>query len=120
MNLYARLHAWTRSLFKPTEAALARDTYVEAETLLRQHRLHTEDGRDALVSAICKDVSGRLDARANLEIAAQVIKELLDSEEMFQLPRVDWSMRREISELWALRERAATQLRLLQDFRWIE
>ena len=37
MHLYARLHAWLHSLFKPSEAVLTREVFDAVSALMRQH-----------------------------------------------------------------------------------
>ena len=49
-------------------------------------------------------------------LVSELTERLLDYEEMFAVPKVDWSERRSVSELWALRDALNIQKKLLEDF----
>ncbi|MCR4332135.1 MAG: hypothetical protein NUV34_05445, partial [Sulfuricaulis sp.] len=119
MHLYARLHALLHSLFRPSEAALTRDIFDATMSLLRQHGLAHEAGRDALVQWITEGVIERLrdDAdRLERDAIGKLVTALLDYEQMFLVPPIDWSELRSVSELWALRDTLKLQKVLLERF----
>lgn len=118
-HLAARMHAFIHGLFRPSDAALTRDLFDRVESLARRHVGAGDDARIDLAIAIAGDVAARcnrdLDDEASDRLADLVLR-LLDYEEMFLLPRIDWSERRSVSEWWAIRDALQVQRDLLEDF----
>lgn len=119
MHLYARLHAFIHSLFRPSEELLTRETFDRVMTLMEERGLTQSGGREALVELIAQDVIERVSREyANIDhaLVSELTLRLLDYEEMFEVPQIDWSERRSVSELWALRDALNIQKKLLEDF----
>jgi hypothetical protein len=118
-NLSAWLHAFFNGLFRPSEEQLTRETFDRVVALLQEHGLTQSDGRQALIEFITDDVVERVSRKhdhVDHALASELTERLLDYEEMFEIPKVDWSERRSVSELWALRDALNVQKKLLEDF----
>lgn len=119
MHLYARLHAYLHSLFRPSEAALTREVFDAVRSLLVRHDLLQSSSRVELASRITDDIVERLHGRGgrvDQVLMTQLVLALLDYEEMFAIPSIDWAERRPISGLWALRDALQAQKALLERF----
>jgi hypothetical protein len=119
MHLYARLHAFLHGLFRPSEELLTRETFDRVMSLLQEHRLTQPDSRPGLIELITDDVIERVSReydQIDRGLVSELTERLLDYEEMFEAPKVDWSERRSVSELWALRDALNVQKKLLEDF----
>jgi hypothetical protein len=119
LHLAARLHAFVHGLFRPSDMALTRELFNKVEALARRNGV-AGGARVDLAIAIAGDVAGRcgrdLDDEAEGERLAGFVLRLLDYEEMFALPRIDWLERRSVSEWWAIRDALQVQRDLLEDF----
>lgn len=119
MHLYARLHAFFHGLFKPSEAALTREVFDQLTALFDAHGLSSEDGREVLINNIADDVAERLSRKfdnVDQNLIDELVADLIDYEAMFVVPKVDWSERRSVSELWALRDELKAQKKLFDEF----
>lgn len=119
MHLYARLHAWLGSLFRPSEATLTREVHERVLTLMHERGLARPGGRAALAARIADDVLERIGGDVGgdqRKLALTLAASVLDYEEMFVVPEIDWSERRSVSELWALRDSLKVQKALLEHF----
>lgn len=119
MHLYARLHAYLHSLFQPSEAVLTREVFESTSAMLRDHGLDRQGGKEALAKVITEEVVDRLGnetERVGPAMIQQFVTKLLDYEEMFVIPAIDWNERRSVSELWALRDTLKMQKALLENF----
>jgi hypothetical protein len=119
IHLAARLHAFIHGLFRPGDEAITRELYGKVEALFRRKGLGTEDGRIDLAVSLAEEVFGRCNREADewaVDRLARLILRLLDYEEMFLLPKVNWSERHSVSEYWAIRDQLNAQRAWLEEF----
>lgn len=119
LHLGPRLHAFTNSLFRSSDAVQARELFDEVEGLLARRGLLTPFGRHWLAYSLLIDLSGAFDLPdTNGRHAAmyKTILRIMDFEELFLLPEIDWSEKRSISQYWAIRDGLARQKKLAKDF----
>ena len=72
-----------------------------------------------LASRITDDIAERLHGSGgpvDLVSMTKLVAAILDYEEMFAIPPIDWADRRPVSELWALRDALQVQKALLERF----
>ena len=115
----ARIHAFVHGLFKPSEAELVHQQWVEVENLFRQFGVAELSGRDHLIAALADTVRERLGVPGDheqSELIHGVIAEVFEYEGLFQLPEVDWAVARTIAELWDIREELTRQRGFVADF----
>jgi hypothetical protein len=118
IHLAARLHALLHGLFRPGERAAALELHGKVERMFRQRDLATEDDRKSLAHGIAEDVIDvfeRPPAAPDLQSLSKLILRVFDYEEMFVLPRFDWSERHSIAEYWEVRDTLNRQRALLED-----
>lgn len=80
---------------------------IRLTALFDAHGLSSEAGREVLISNIADDVAERLSRKfdnVDQDLITGLVADLIDYEAMFAIPKVDWSERRSVSELWALRD----------------
>ena len=112
-DLYARLHAFRKGLFRPSETTLTLEVYDTVLARLDQHGLSRPGGRAALTARIAAEIQ---EHSPDDEMIGRTVAALLDYEEMFLVPNIDWDERRSVSELWLLRDALKVQKTLLDDF----
>lgn len=107
MALGARMHAFVHGLFRPSDEELTRTLFDKVTGLFRQHELDSEDGRVRFVLQVVHEVLDRCDIDLEdddrLTFATLVLR-LLDYEDMFVLPKVDWTEQRSVSGYWEIRD----------------
>jgi hypothetical protein len=119
IHLAARLHAFVHGLFRPGDEAITRELYGKVEALFRRHGLGDQDGRIDLAVSLAEEVFGRCNREGDewdVDTLAKLVLRLLDYEEMFLLPRIDWSDRHSVSEYWAIRDQLNAQRAWLEEF----
>ncbi|MBB4302824.1 uncharacterized protein (DUF2267 family) [Rhodobium orientis] len=119
IHLAARLHAFINGLFTPSDAVLTRTLHDKVARLLAKHELTHPPGRARLAEEIAEQVLAQVssDIQPNVqETLSDLIERIFEYEDMFRLPRVDWSERHSVSEYWELRDVLNVQRRLLEDF----
>lgn len=86
---------------------------------MRERGLSDERGRRRLVERIAVRTLDQLDL-SDTDAISERIKRLLarifDYEEMFRLPRIDWTERRSTTEWWSLRDQLNAQRTLVDEF----
>lgn len=118
LHLGARLHALIYGLFRRSDEAIVRDLHAGVERMFVTHDLDREGGREALAHALADDVLSQLSEHSDIlptEISALALA-IFDYEDMFVLPKVDWSEPRSVAEWWKLKDLLAAQKALLEDF----
>lgn len=118
MHLYARLHAWVNGLGKPSEETLTREVADAVEAAARRHGLADPGGREVLAARIADEALARIgsdEPNVDRRRIRDLVTVLLDYEQMFVVPAIDWSERRSVSELWALRDALKVQKQLLEN-----
>ena len=119
IHLAARLHAFLHGLFRPRDASVTRELYDKVERLFRRHGLTGDDGRIDLALGIAREVYERFEREATddeLMDLGNLVLRILDYEEMFVLPRFDWSERHSVSEYWECRDQLNMQRGWLEEF----
>jgi hypothetical protein len=119
MHLYARLHAWVNGLGKPSEEALTREVADAVQAAAGRHGLADPGGRGVLAARIADEALARIGSDEVMAVERRRVEDLvaalLDYEEMFVVPAIDWSERRSVSELWALRDTLRVQKQLFEN-----
>ncbi|WP_284126412.1 type IV secretory system conjugative DNA transfer family protein [Parerythrobacter aestuarii] len=115
----ARVHSLVHGLFKPSEAELVRQLFMELEGQFRQLGLSDDVGRQRLIGAVADDVCARLGIpqfHFEHSVVRTFVDRIFDYERMLVLPEVDWDRERTIAELWDIREELSRQRGFLDDF----
>ena len=115
----ARLHAFLHGLFKPGDEHLAREIFDETQALFQRHGIAAADGRLRLILGIAGNIFETIigvDEKFTRAQVEEVVGALLDFEDMFVLPQIDWSRRRTTSEYWELRDTIQVQRALVDRF----
>lgn len=118
-HLAARLHALYHGLFRPQPRQLALELYQRVEAMLREHRLSSEGERARLAHDIARTALAAFDPdlwTSSPKILGGLILRIFDFEEMFRLPRFDWSERHSIAEYWKLQDDLNRQESWLEEF----
>ncbi len=119
IHFAARVHAFAHGLFRPKDEVLTREVFDRTVALFRRHKLDSEEQRASFAAELADEVLERCghepgdDERRAFVL---LLTRLLDYEEMFVLPRIDWTERRSVSEWWALRDSLDVQRGFLDDF----
>ncbi len=115
LNIGPRLHAFTHSLFKSSDAVEAKELFDEVEQLFANRGVEQE----AVAYSLLANLSDVFELPASDERhirLLQTIMRIIDFEELFILPEIDWSEQRSISDYWAIRDYLARQKRFMLDF----
>ena len=118
MALAARMHAFVHGLFRPSDADLTKALFDKVAVLFRQHDLAGQDGRVRFVWRIANAVIERCDVDLTdderIDLATLMLR-LLDYEDMFVLPKVDWTASHSVSSYWEIRDHLNRQKAWLED-----
>lgn len=119
VHLAARFHAFVHGLFRATDEVEARASHELVVGLFRQHDLADADARSGLIYRLTEGVAAEFDispSHHRFPALLSVVTRLLDYEQLFILPQVDWSERRSVSEWWEVREAFNVQKAYLSEF----
>lgn len=124
LHLAARLHAFTHSLFRPSDAGETRELYDRVALLFDQHDVADGEARsllvDTMAAAVLSDLA--ISSEHDLSMAVRCLtQQLFDYEGLFLLPAIDWSERRSVTQYWEIRDLLNVQRQLLEGFdktRW--
>lgn len=114
-----RWHAFTHGLFGRSDEATTRDLYDRVQGRFARHGLSHADAREELAAEIAADVLGAFGLEIGHRQAVPVFElvcRVLDYEDMFLLPEIDWNERRSVTQWWELRDALNHQRHLVQDF----
>lgn len=114
-----RLHALTHSLFRSRDATETAQLYDEVSDLFAQAEVRDEGERDQAIRSLAICVCDELEINVWTgfgEKTILLVTELLDAEQIWELPGIDWSKKRETSEWWQLREELNRQRGFVVDF----
>lgn len=114
-----RLHKLTHSLFKTRDEVETSGLYNKVAASFRAAGISSEDDRSEVISALSQCVSDALDIdtrRARHEAVFRLIHRLLDYEDIWWLADIDWSIKRETSDWWEIREALTQQHAWVSDF----
>lgn len=115
----ARLHSFLHGLFRPSDELLAREVFDETSHLFRQNGIATEEDRAKFISGLAdrlfESIVG-VDERFDRVHVRETVLALVDYEDMFRLPNIDWSERRSTSDYWELRDAILVQKSFVANF----
>ncbi len=114
-----RLHAFLHGLFQPSDQELAREVFDQTSRLFEHHGIGTEEGRAAFMARLADRLFNGIvgvDEAFEREHVDDIVAALINYEDMFRLPTIDWSERRSTSDYWTLRDMLLMQKVLVEDF----
>ncbi len=118
LHVAARMHAFVHGLFRPSDERETRELYNEVERLFAEHGLKDAAGRADVAPWLSTDVLAAFgvdDDHRQRRPIERLIGRILDYENLFVLPSVDWSRRYSISEYWDIRDELNAQRQLVLD-----
>ena len=118
-HLGPRLHALTHTVFKSRDQTETARLFNEVIELFVRVGVTNADERNKVIRAIAICISEDLNIDTQTPLARQIetlTRELVDYENIWRVPDIDWSQKRETSEWWQLREELNRQRALLKDF----
>lgn len=118
LHLAQKLSAFTYSIGRSSEAREVSGLQRELVGKFESAKIDTEAGRDDLVRIIAERVLETFEmAKDHPQFAyiASVLKEIMDYESMFVLPRID-DRKRQVSEWWELRDQFLRQRKFFDNF----
>ncbi len=115
----ARIHAFSHGLFSPDDGSITREHYDRVKRLLSRQGLETLEDRQTLAFRIAENVLSAFDkdsATPDLSKLGQLVERIFNYEDMFFLPRFDWSKHHSTSDYWELKDALLQQQGWLEDF----
>lgn len=119
LHLGPRWHAFTHGLFRSKDEVETRELYDRVAGHFGHHGLLNAGARNVLVSGLTDGILSAIDLTPDHPQAqpiAALVGKLLDYEEMFLLPEIDWNEKRSVAQWWALREALNCQRPFVEDF----
>ena len=119
LHLAARIHAFVHGLFRSSDEEETRALYDRVSHQFAHNGLKASDARATLIDGIATDVLSAFGTPADHQQRGPVtslIKRIFEWERLFELPDVDWSVRRSVTEYWEIRDELTGQLKLVADF----
>lgn len=116
-DLGQRLHRLIYGSMYASDRKQAQYLYGRVGSLLRQHGVASEAGREQLIEKIALSVAAHLRLEPDrIEALVDFVTALLNYEGLFLTPDIDFSEERTVSEYWRLREELGQDKRLLEHF----
>jgi len=119
LEIAARLHAFLHGLFRPSDELETRELYDKVAGLFARLGLNDETSRNELNADLAGEVLavfGVDQTHSQFVPVHALINRIFDYENLFVLPRINWSERRSISQYWELRDQLNEQRKLVDDF----
>jgi hypothetical protein len=119
IHLAARAHAFVNGIFRPSDAALTRETYERVERLFAGAGLRDETDRRRLAGTIAMDALASFDPglpNVDADTIAGLVERIFDYEAMFVLPEIGWTERLSVSRYWEVRDALNRQRGWLEAF----
>jgi hypothetical protein len=119
IHLAARAHAFVNGLFRPHDATVTRELHDRVAGLFAAAGLTEESDRIELAQTIALDVLASFDrVPPDIDAAAIVdlVRRILDYEQMFVQSTVDWTERKSVSQYWELRDELNRQRAWLEAY----
>ncbi len=121
MPLHAgeRLHAFVNSLFAANDKAATRRLYRRTRRLFETHDLLTETGRHYFAGNMTLSVLQSLDLdqrHPQADRIGRLVTRLIDYEDLFSLPAVNWRQMRSVADWWALRDDLSRRHAFMETF----
>ena len=114
----AQLHALSYWFWRRSDKAQARDLYTTLRRQFYRHGLAADGAFKALFGDITNQVADHFQLPADhpqRDVIKRLVLDIVELEDLFLLPTVNWSERRSISQYWTLRDELNRQLRHMQD-----
>jgi len=114
-----RLHKLTHSLFKTRDEIETRHLLMKVISSFENAGILEPEQRNVAVSALAQCVSEELGIETTskpFELIAKLVHRVIDYEALWSLPDLDWSLKRETSDWWEIREALNQQLTWAQHF----
>ena len=109
-----QLHAATRRLFKSRDEKETRKLFEDTAILFLKYGLEDEDQVLLLAREISDLVAERLETEPSGALY-QFVKRVIEYEDWWVIPSIDWSKKRETSQWWELRDELHRQFNLMND-----
>lgn len=119
-HIAARFHALVNGLFRPPEERQTWFLYHRVLRLLENEGLQDQTGRVGLIIMLAgdlADVFGLPEDHPHREKLANLVAQVIDYEDLFVLPHIDWDVSYTVAEHFDLRAVLRTQLDLIKDFK---
>lgn len=119
IHFAARMHAMVHGLFRLKDEVETRALFDRIAAAYVQHGLHIPAQREVLIADIAARVERIAGLSANDRLARPVTKlvvRLFDYEQLLQLPQIDWTAKRTVSEWWAVRDVLLAEARHFENF----
>ncbi|HHG90304.1 MAG TPA: ATP-binding protein [Devosia sp.] len=119
LHLGPRWHAFTHGLFRRGDEHETRELFERVQGMFARAGLTGEDAREELIADIATGVLAAFDLGVDHRQATPVVNlvgKLLDFEDMFLLPEIDWTERRSVTQWWELRDALNHQRQFVEDF----
>ena len=117
LHLAARTHAFIHGLFRPSDERLTRELYDRTYRAFSRRGLQTQEGREKLRNGLLRDLLDAFDLdveHRQFGPLYELITGVLEYENLFVLPEVDWTLRQSVTEYWELRDELNEQLALVE------
>ncbi len=114
-----RLHKFTHSLFKPRDEVETTELYNKVADQFLHHGITDSDERARIISALSQCVSEGLGldkGAPQFEKLSSFVQRMMDFEGIWWLPEIDWSVKRETSDWWEIREALNQQYAWVREF----
>ncbi|MFC3051388.1 type IV secretory system conjugative DNA transfer family protein [Kordiimonas pumila] len=120
LHIAARFHAFVNGLFRPSEERKTWFLYHRVLLRLKQQGLEDQLGRVGCALMLASDIAdgfGMSEDHPHREKLEELVAQILDYEDLFLLPHIDWGMPHTTAEYFDLRAQIRTQLGYVQDFK---
>lgn len=112
-----RLHRFIYGFFRSSDHAETLALYDRVRRLLKANHVATKEQRAELVDEIAADVATTLSLPSDQRAAVErFVEQLIDYEQLFLLPDIDFSEPRSTSQYWALKDQLNRQKAFLETF----
>ncbi|MEM8793407.1 MAG: type IV secretory system conjugative DNA transfer family protein [Pseudomonadota bacterium] len=119
LHLAARIHAFLHGLFKPSDKRETRALFDRVAGVFARHGLGDPAKRERLTIDLAEEVLaafGQPPDHPQRLVISRLVAQILKSEELWQLPDIDWSRRHSVTEYWTIRDELNRQQGLVEDF----
>jgi hypothetical protein len=119
VHLGQRFHAFGHGLFRSQDQKEAAALYERALADFENCGMLEDNARERLINDVALEVARVFDisdAHPRYRSILKLAEDLFRYEQLFLLPEIDWTEKRETSEWWALRDELIRQKRLCADF----
>lgn len=114
-----RLHKLTHSLFKTRDEVETAELLQKVASRFEAAQVLSPDDRLNSVSALVECISEELEVDTDskfFQMLSRLVHRIADREGLWLLPEIDWSVKRETSDWWDLREELNQQYAWVHDF----